>query len=382
MQPDRPMPLENFCSCSDETRLFVFGGSDFENNFHNELWCFTFANGWKLLKGRGMVPCGRIGAGMCYLKEKIYVFGGLTNARCTSSDLYEYSLRNKSWRRIEVSCSTPPLPRFFCTLTAYAEKLYLYGGISLIDHADYDVESLAAAERTREEAAIVMQYDLLSSFCHLADLNIYVPGENTWIEASRPVHRYSQSFGKSACSSAAVDGGMFIFGGFDESGSFTNSTLRYDFSGNGWCTLDPVKGCPSARAFHACTAVDGSRVLVFAGKSRDDWELNDLWLFDRDADAWYRSGDIWDEFLNTVGERCGCALAILQRESQDRCLVIFGGSTDIDPATGISQTVLNDLRFIVLDELMLENFVVQFRHNTHVDNMCTTACTDCDCINL
>ncbi|XP_069104002.1 uncharacterized protein [Argopecten irradians] len=90
-----------------------------------------------------------------------------------------------------------------------------------------------------------------------------------------------------AHTAVAVGHVMYVFGGRTGinmgEGSF-NDLYAFDTRNNMWTLLKPKGVAPSARSFHAMTAV-GNRLFVFGGCS-EEGRLNDLHAYDIDTNTW------------------------------------------------------------------------------------------------
>ena len=72
-------------------------------------------------------PVGRISHAMAIIKDNIYIHGGESSDGIYLSDLWTFSITNKTWTEIVVETETPKA-RSGHTMIAYNNSLYLFGG--------------------------------------------------------------------------------------------------------------------------------------------------------------------------------------------------------------------------------------------------------------
>ena len=67
---------------------------------------------------------------MAYLPnyESLYMFGGLTNNNVTVNDMWRYDITTNRWYKIKQRGKVPS-PRCGHSLSAFNDKLFLFGGL-------------------------------------------------------------------------------------------------------------------------------------------------------------------------------------------------------------------------------------------------------------
>ncbi|EIE25653.1 galactose oxidase [Coccomyxa subellipsoidea C-169] len=145
MSPHGPAPRSAHQAVVHKRYLYIFGGELTSANqekfkHYRDLWRLnvdTYA--WEQLPARGG-PNARSGHRMAVHKDRIVLFGGFhDNGNQTQyyNDLWVYDTEEMSWRSVGKAGSNGPSPRGGSQLAVHADRLFLYGGHTVIvDKAD------------------------------------------------------------------------------------------------------------------------------------------------------------------------------------------------------------------------------------------------------
>ena len=114
------------------SQLYVFGGELNDKHF-NDLWKFDLSNfrnpnnTWVKLKPKGEIPPPLTNHSMTAYNEKIYIFGG-QNSLTINDKLYCYDSTLNEWHVCQLNGPTVPPALFSHSATIYGSLLFIYGG--------------------------------------------------------------------------------------------------------------------------------------------------------------------------------------------------------------------------------------------------------------
>jgi N-acetylneuraminic acid mutarotase len=214
-----------------------------------------------------------------------------------ANDLWRFDPSTSSWTRLSPA-GTPPPGISGQTAVAIDGKMYVFGGFDQSfgynglwaydpsagpqgtwTHLSPTGDSLPATSSRSAVAIDGKMYVCGGYDSSLNDLFVYDPSDNTWTQLSPtggpPSARYQHS-------AAVIAGKMYVFGGVDRAGGVDtdmNDLWVYDPSANTWVPLSPAGEPPQPRASHSAVAIDG-KMYVFGGDRSHGSVYNDLWTYD------------------------------------------------------------------------------------------------------
>ena len=147
--------------------LWVFGGKglfsseylsdhgDISQMYTNQLLCYDpSTQKWTNPQCFGSVPYPRMYHSTTVIRDKTWLFGGITSVSHTGSDLFELDMRSCTWTEIRTG-QTKPSKRFGSSLTAISDRhLVLHAGMSrrpsmtLYDTWIFDLQTQAWTQYT------------------------------------------------------------------------------------------------------------------------------------------------------------------------------------------------------------------------------------------
>jgi N-acetylneuraminic acid mutarotase len=235
----------------DGRRLFIYGGSNLTEDFH-DLWMYNISsNRWTKLTFNypfPMVTCPAV-AYSSY-DSSIYVFGGINvSTGDFVSNLWRFSLTTGYWSLMSTG---GPSPRANCTMVynRCERSLCVFGGMN--GSAPY------------------------------SDLWSYSLETGEWRQLVTSVQRPQDRFFHDAAYNPYTNE-MFIFGGYTWSGEPLNDLWIISFENLTWRELSPANAPPARRGHSIDLNLNSSELFVFGGHDLDRsvWKL-DL-FFDRIA---------------------------------------------------------------------------------------------------
>ena len=140
----------HFTTCVDNSYILMFGGSDVNDNFYNQVYVFSLINyQFTEIKpvGNSPVISPRMYAPILYSAmshSSIYVFGGYVksgNGSVNTDDMWKFSLITKEWTQINKQQVWPPArsgQSIFQTSTS-SSAFFIFGGEALSSQGMNDV---------------------------------------------------------------------------------------------------------------------------------------------------------------------------------------------------------------------------------------------------
>uniref|UniRef100_A0A5S6QMJ0 Kelch repeat protein n=1 Tax=Trichuris muris TaxID=70415 RepID=A0A5S6QMJ0_TRIMR len=286
----RSPAVEQFCCCSCGSLLYLFGGAKFDGTFVNELCQFSLERHWIILPAGGSVPRPRVEASITYANSKLFLFGGLGSDGTLLNDLYAYDLGRTTWDILLHLNGCVPSPRRLCGFAASNEALFLYGGdVGSSSTSIVSPHFRSVPSSSREffsfifEAASWKQVDCVDEF-------------------GPPPLR--------ACTLVWTYNRCVLFGGENNCGISAASTFVYNPEERKW-TASSINTISSRCNVSAVPYMDRF-IIAYGGKDVDDFELDDLLIYDLSADTWSTSNTKECElFIAEVGCRYSHGSAIL-----------------------------------------------------------------------
>ena len=127
---DFPTKRTKHCSLIMNDKIFIFGGLSDAGAYLNDVWFFDItANLWNNIETSGDIPAGRASVGCTNMHGNgILIFGG-TDGIKNYNDLFYFDGNLYTWRLINPASSTIPSPRYSSCLVGYQYTTYILGGI-------------------------------------------------------------------------------------------------------------------------------------------------------------------------------------------------------------------------------------------------------------
>merc|ERR1719322_1917693 len=223
----------------------------------------------KVKQGDEVWPSPRSGACMTSHGEKLYVFGGLSQAHGWFDDFYCFDTISQTWKRI--TTRGHPSAREKATICCQAENLFLFGGfcpkfddvndeVINTDDEDGDFKDVVDHLKQSQEAM---------TFTWSNELFCYDVIKDEWesvkcFSESKPTPRAAH-----AMTSLVDDVGdvkLYVIGGRDCQDR-QNDLWQFDVKSSKWQLVYCHGYHPPAFSFHQMVAIDNKRLVVFGGSS-------------------------------------------------------------------------------------------------------------------
>mmetsp|Transcript_79248 Transcript_79248/g.232745 ORF Transcript_79248/g.232745 Transcript_79248/m.232745 type:complete len:714 (-) Transcript_79248:47-2188(-) len=224
---------------------------------------------WGRLRSQGVPPAARQGHSSVGVGRRIYVIGGCSQDFRCYSDVHIFDTDRLEWRQ-EATTGEAPEPRSGHTASLVSTDVFVFGGANS-EETFGDVHCLDLVKR------------------HWTQISVAAGG------GQAPDRRTNHA--------AAVDahGRIYVFGGYGADGRFLNDMWILKVSGAAlsgvwqdtgaqsvaWVKQVPTGPVPAAREGHTLTLVD-RKLVLFGGYASCGKVLNDLHLYDVDAQQWSR----------------------------------------------------------------------------------------------
>ncbi|XP_039253486.2 kelch domain-containing protein 3-like [Styela clava] len=228
-------------SVAIDEKAYLFGGRSDLCGASNILYYFDTGNFcWHTPKVCGHLPGARDGHGMCVARGNIYIFGGYeAEVEQFSEETMMLDMRTLTWSLLQTQGQTG-LWRDFHTLTAYGDKIYLFGGRG--DDSDNSISQ---------------PYD---NDIKVLDLNTLEWSAAAHANQKLPVGRRSHT-------AFIHEDSIYIFGGFNSKlNEHYNDLWKFDMKSGLWkeISVHGVGPCPRRR--HCCCYKD-NKAYIFGGTS-------------------------------------------------------------------------------------------------------------------
>nr|CAB3259219.1 kelch domain-containing protein 1-like [Phallusia mammillata] len=347
--------------CAHGSKLYAFGGVMFlkdqsgdggQDVETNDLLVFdSKTKKWQQEKCLGEVPSQRSGSCMTTAGNCLYMFGGLSQLCGWMNDLYKFNLETKHWRKIETSLA--PSPRDKVLSVGVGGKVYVFGGFgpapvedeaSVLEDIDENDEEY---EDMEEEELQEMRMQNAANFTWSNELFVFDTAAEKWSllspsDAMIPTARAAHSL--DYLKSEDDQEFLYVFGGRD-SVARQNDLWRFNLSTNTWESCEN-KGCkPQPRSFHASVMVK-NRLIIHGGRGVSNQHFSDFNIYDTSSNEWFQPEAQSDKDVEppAVGLH---SLCVINDE-----VYLFGGSSDLDPATGTCTKIYNDLYTIETKDIL------------------------------
>ena len=191
------------------------------------------------------MPTARYALGVAVVDGKIYAIGGYNSSAELLCNNEMYDPTNDTWTTL----APMPTARAQFGIAVYQNKIFVIGGV------------IGSAPNFRDNALGISIVTGINE--------VYDPTTNTWeTKASMPTER-------GIMQANAVDGKIFIIGGFGQNSQFSNLTEVYDPSSDSWSTMAPM---PIFQEEFSSAVIDqkifiiGDKVQIF-NPNTNQWSL-------------------------------------------------------------------------------------------------------------
>ena len=280
---------------------------------------------------------------MAQANGRIFSFGGYTKTHPHRymNDLRQFDPRSRIWITMTLhdsSSPSGPTPRIDAQLVGSADSLLLFGGrdvegdnlmdlwrINLLTWNWEKVETTASswpsarclhAVATDGQEGFFM-FGGRQNSARLNDLWHWSASSVAWIQLRADRNRDGPD-GREGHSLAAVESKIFMFGGKNSRGEYTNDLWEYVVADNTWVQHFSTgnENGPSARMGHAMVGVNDS-LLVFGGESSNA-AFNDFW-------ALQLTEMVWSSFRSNGNSNGPTARSFFGMASLQSKVVVYGG---------------------------------------------------------
>ncbi|KAG2490886.1 hypothetical protein HYH03_010803 [Edaphochlamys debaryana] len=141
---ERPLPRSGHSSCCIRERVFMFGGVTADGVLLNDVWMYDQdSSQWNHISTFGTVPTPRTGAATTCTDDgrRLYVFGGNDGSRCLN-DVHYLDLEKLTWSPVAVHMGQAPEPREAAAAHVTGKYLLISGGCSTMGRSLGDTRAL------------------------------------------------------------------------------------------------------------------------------------------------------------------------------------------------------------------------------------------------
>lgn len=283
-------------------------------------------------------PRGRIGHTFCASEDghRAFIYGGLSAnddvAPNYLEDFWEYDVRTKTWKDVELTGSVQS-PRAFHTTVWFGGRMYVFGGCNgrgrfnklfYIEPSGLCVVPLLTGSlpTTRYCHSAVIYNEAMyvyggkcggrNSNRRLNDLYMLrFISEDRGLKWMKCEQHGAIPDARSAHSAVVHRNSMLIFGGRNGSGNCCDDVHAFNFQTCGWRRYN-LDASPFGRARNSCVTHDGYAVLFGGWNGRR--KLNDLIFFHMDSATVEKT----DQLFPSLRE---CQVAVMCKDT----MVVFGG---------------------------------------------------------
>lgn len=227
--------------------VYVFGGEDgVTSGKCNDLWKYTVAtNTWTQLNPTGP-PAARSGHTLTAYNNKLYVFGGYSTTWL--NDIWVYDISANTWTQLTPSGTAPTVRRYHSAVASSAGKIYIWAG-----------------EQSGGKLNTLWEYNIST---------------NAWAQKTPA----SPPSARSAPAAAVYSDIMYVFGGYSavSPNYIEEDWWKYDIGANTWTQLTPTGGTPGKRNGHSMVASSNGNLFVYGGGdhiNNPNTHPTDVWIY-------------------------------------------------------------------------------------------------------
>jgi len=236
-------------------KLYIIGG-DAQNVFYKDVRVFNLETS-KWESNETWLDKPRAGHSCVYYRDCLYVFGGKQSEgpkdsghSCYLSDLLEYDLNRKTWKKVSCNIKLQPRGAHSCSLIESQKKMYIFGGLTSGPSAS------SSSSRSSSGSNIDLKY---LNIMHVFDFE-----KREWSQVKCKGEIPPARAGHSSC---VVKEFIYIFGGRKGS-NILQDFYVLDTKKMVWKKIYQ-KNPPATRAGHSmCYYPEGGVIILWGG---GDW---------------------------------------------------------------------------------------------------------------
>ena len=250
-----PSPRKGHSMAEINGKVYIFGGlSEARADLLNDLWVFELANEqWTQITPQGQLPLPRYGHKATVVNNKMFIFSGMTG-NAEAADAWYYDPQSNSWSPV-VPENNWPTPRTDYSMVAINNYIYVFGGTTF------------------------------NGTTVLNDMHSYSLDSNRWYRKTASATT-TPRFGHYA---GVVGGKMYVIGGSNGEELYSN-ILVYDPVSNTWLTIDFNRAAP-APLYYMSGMTDGESIWIAGGRDSQSNDLAATWKYDVAQNTWVQQSD-------------------------------------------------------------------------------------------
>lgn len=316
-------------------KVYLFGGVCFRENSDQEsntLYVYDVSrHEWSRIdpsKDNAVWPPARSGAAMAAVGEKLYVYGGLSQATGWLDDFYVFDTVSNKWN--ELDGDRRPSPRDKAAMVTVQDEVFLFGGfcpniqasgppetadIVQEDDGDEDCEDVVEEDVRQGQVAMTMGWsDELWRYCLNKSAWELVTNKGEATPSARAAHAMS-----------ATTEYLYVMGGRDFEGR-QNDLWRFDLSKSAWEIVYCSGLHPDQLSFHQMVAISDKRLAVYGGRNAKDEHSDRLHVLDIPTCQWLQPMNTAPVYPPPMGMHCMCIA--------NSVVLVLGGSAGLERSTG------------------------------------------------
>lgn len=253
--------------------LYVFGGTD-EASKHSDIFEFNIETKiWRKVNVlKKISPSARSGHSACVYGNKMIMFGGFDSTSTSCNDIYSFNFDNFEWKKLDVR---------ILKLKFRIQVMFQDEGITIL-LSFIKIHFLSLEDMVRLTQLTLGWNGNTNVFFN--DIYSYNLESEKWkkieIKGDLPSARFDHT-------SIIYQDSMYVFGG--ENGNYLNDVCEYNFLKNEWKEIETTGEKPSKRSGHKVAFYSGrfmneSSMFLFGGYDGD--YCNDLYNFNFSTRLW------------------------------------------------------------------------------------------------
>ena len=357
------VPREGQTCAVVESKLYFFGGvtplpddslEDEAVMETDELIIFdSTLREWSKETAKGACwPGQRSGATMTAVNRNLYLFGGLSQLTGWLNDMFVYNTETKEWKEVDVPDA--PSPRDKVASVAVGDKIYLFGGFGPATDPEANPDNIVPDDDDDDEYEDIDELQDVRNCQDAANFTwsnqLYIFDTTNWKWSLIDIVGDAVPSPRAAHTLTHIKEKLFVFGGRDAQ-SRRNDLWKFDLNKTRWEECKCAGYPPQPRSFHAASSA-GSRLFVYGGRGMKDQHFNDLNIYDTGTSEWLQPSSHSSDEKSSGDALIPPAVGLHSLCCTEKSLMLFGGSSDLDPATGTCIHVYNDIYTIPVGQLL------------------------------